>query len=128
MATNRNDTFGYRRGARGVDSDNKGKYEGSNDFKMPKSDCTFGNESDYGAGPVSHRLASLVEDGAANGDLGDSLKSSMWQPGKLKGKDVGGTSPYKDAPTGYYDTHPVKANSPSGKYAKKGGSGQRSGS
>ena len=122
MAANRDDTFGYRRGARGIDG-NK-----TDDFKMPKSRCEFGEESDYGAQPVSHRLANLVEDGAESGELGSKLQSKYWQPGKLKGKDVGGTSPYKDAPTGYYDTHPVKANSPSGKYAKKGGKGQRFGS
>ena len=121
MAANRDDTFGYRRGARGIDG-NK-----TDDFKMPKSRCEFGEESDYGAQPVSHRLANLVEDGAESGELGSKLQTNYWQPRALKGKNVGGTSPYKDAPTGYYDTHPVKANSPSGKYVKKGGSGQRSG-
>ena len=118
MATNRNDTNGFRRGARGIDG-NK-----TDDFKMPKSDCSFGVESDYGAQPVSHRLASLVEDGSANGDLGDSLKSQYWQPGPIK--RVGDNA--RPTPTGYHDTHPVKANFPSGKYAKKGGRGQRSGS
>ena len=121
MAANRDDTFGYRRGARGIDG-NK-----TDDFKMPKSRCEFGEESDYGSGPISHRLASLVEDGQENGELGNNLRNAQWQPGKIKGRDVGGTSPYKSSPTGYHDTQPVKANSPTGKYAKKGGSGQRSG-
>lgn len=122
MAANRDDTFGYKRGAKGIDG-NK-----TDDFKMPKSRCEFGEESDYGAGPVSHRLASMVDSVETNMDLGSSLRNEYWKPGKLKGKDVGNTSPYKDPVTGYHDTHPVKANSPAGKYAKKGGTGKGFGS
>lgn len=121
MATNRNDTYGYRRGAKGIDG-NK-----TDDFQMPKSRCEFGEESDYGAGPVSHRLASMVDEGNEYEELGAKLRNQYWQPGPIKGRDVGNTSPYKDKPTGYHDTQPVKAYSPSGKYAKKGGRGQRSG-
>ena len=100
--------------------------EKDSDFKMPKSNCAFGVEDGYGAQPVSRRLSNLVEDGAANGDLGDSLKSQYWQPGPIS--RVGDNA--RPKPTGYYDTHPVKANSPSGKYAKKPGraGNQRSGS
>jgi hypothetical protein len=96
--------------------------EKDSDFKMPKSDCSFGVEDDYGAQPVSHRLANLVEDGAANGDLGDSLQSKYWQPRPVS---RGGEPRY--SPKGYHDTHPVRAESPSGKFGKPGGKGQRSG-
>ncbi len=118
------DSDGYKRGAKGIDG-NK-----TDDFKMPKSRCEFGEESDYGSGPVSHRLASLVESGGASesNEFATETQGNYFRPRALKGKDVGGTSPYKDSPTGYHDTHPVKAVSPTGKYAKKGGSGQRSGS
>jgi hypothetical protein len=97
--------------------------EKDSDFKMPKSNCAFGVEDDYGAQPISRRLSSLVEDTGASGDLGDSLKSQYWQPGPIK--RVGDNA--RPKPTGYSDTHPVKANSPSGKYGKPGGKGQRSG-
>ena len=118
MATNRDDTFGYRRGGRGIDG-NK-----TDDFKMPKSRCEFGEESDYGAKSVKHDLSRLIEDGQGYGDLGDSLKNEYWQPGEVK--RVGDNA--RPTPKGYYDTHPVKANSPSGKYAKKGGKGKGFGS
>jgi hypothetical protein len=124
MATNRDDTFGYRRGGRGIDG-NK-----TDDFKMPKSRCEFGEESDYGAKSVTHDLSVLVLDGQENGELGNNLRSRDWQPGGLKwgSKGIANHSPYKSSPTGYHDTHPVKANSPSGRYAKKGGKGKGFGS
>lgn len=117
------DNDGWKRGAKGGDGNNEGQYEGRGDFKMPKSRCEFGEESDYGAEAVSHRLANLVEDGAGYGDLGNSLRNEYWQAGPIK--RVGDNAPAK--PTGYYDTHPVKAESPSGKFGKPGGRGQRSG-
>ena len=91
--------------------------EKDSDFKMPKSDCSFGVEDDDGANPVSHRLARLVD--------GPNLDNEFWQPGPIKG--VGDNA--RPKPTGYFDTHPVKANSPSGKFAKKPGraGNQRSG-
>ncbi len=120
MATNRNDDKGYVRGARGIDG-NK-----TDDFKMPKSDCSFGVEADYGAKSVTHdRLGQLIDDDCWN--LTGTGRTGTWNAGPIRGRDVGGTSPYKDPPTGYHDTQPVKAYSPSGKYAKKGGRGQRSG-
>ena len=79
--------------------------------------------SDDGDKPVHHKLSSLVEDGQGYGDLGDSLKSQYWQPGPIK--RVGDNA--RPTPTGYYDTHQSKAYSPSGKYGKPGGKGQRSG-
>ena len=117
MATNRDDTFGYRRGGRGIDG-NK-----TDDFKMPKSRCEFGEESDYGAKSVKHDLSRLIEDGQGYGDLGDSLQSQYWQPGPIK--RVGDNA--RPKPTGYFDTHQTKAESPSGKFGKPGGKGQRSG-
>jgi hypothetical protein len=117
------DKDGWKRGAKGIDGNNKGQYEGRDDFKMPKSNCAFGVEDDYGANPVSHRLAGLVDSVETNMDLGSSLRNEYWKSGPIK--RVGDNA---RPPKGYYDTHPVKANSPSGKYAKKGGTGQRSGS
>jgi hypothetical protein len=97
--------------------------EKDSDFKMPKSNCAFGVEDDYGANPVSHRLANLVDSVDTNMDLGSSLRNEYWKPGPIK--RVGDNA--RPTPTGYNDTHPVKAASPSGKFGKPGGKGQRSG-
>ena len=78
------DNDGWKRGAKGGDGNNEGQYEGRGDFKMPKLRCEFGEESDYGAEAVSHRLANLVEDGAGYGDLGNSLRNEYWQARPIK--------------------------------------------
>ena len=121
MATDRYDSDGWKRGAKGVDGNNKGQYEKGNDFKMPKSDCSFGVEDDYGATAVSHRLANLVEDGAESGELGAKLQSKLWQPGPVKQGD----SPPRYAPKGYHDTQPVKAISHESK-GQRGNFGKKS--
>lgn len=75
--------------------------------------------SDDGDKDVSHKLSRLVEDKS-----GWDFNSEFWQPGPING--VGDNA--RPKPTGDAGTKSPRAASPSGKYGKPGGSGQRSGS
>lgn len=108
------DSDGFRRGAKGIDGN---KTDG---FKMPKSNCTYGYSDDYGDTAVNHKLSALIVDREA-GYFGWA-ENKWFRP---DGLPAGGPPRY--APKGDAGLQPVKACSPSGKYGKKGGSGQRSG-
>jgi hypothetical protein len=54
----------------------------------------------------------------------DPWDEDTWKPGALPHR---GDSKPRFGPSGDFGTHPVKAASPTGKYGKPGGKGQRSG-
>ncbi len=99
------DADGWKRGARGIDG-NKGSdflNRGKDDGNKPAHDLSLKYGSEF--------------KGACT-----PWDEPTWKPGK-----VSSGGPPKYAPKGDAGTRDVAAASPSGKYAKKGGSGQRSG-
>ncbi len=88
-----------------------GAYSGEGGMGKLNKVSDFGNKA-------PHSIATDEEKRAC-----DPWTESTWKPGALTEHGRDGAPRHES-----YDLEPVAAASPTGKYAKKGGSGQRSGS
>lgn len=81
--------------------------------------------ADYGSRSDTHDIWDRVDVSKQAGPGSDvhGFHEGRWRPGPVKQ----GSSPPRYAPKGNAGLKSPKAASPSGKYAKKGGKGQRSG-